>query len=240
MGSGSRRALGYRADHAVRCGPPCRPLRRRGQAFRSAELAGEEGRQEVRPLHPVRGGRGGHGDGRVRARRRAGQRGASRRHHRQRHRRVRGHREGAPPPARARARPRLAFLHPLFDRQPRRRAGVGTIRRQGTELGGGDRLHDRRACHRRRLPPRRARLRRRDDLRRRRSSDHAARRRRLRGDARALDPQRRPAEKASRPWDVDRDGFVVGEGAGILVIEDRGPTPLAAARRSWPRSSATA
>jgi 3-oxoacyl-[acyl-carrier-protein] synthase II len=50
---------------------------------------------------------------------------------------------------------------------------------------------------------------------------------------RALSTRNDEPTLASRPWDVARDGFVVGEGAGILVLEEassaerRGATVLA-------------
>ncbi|HEV3457083.1 MAG TPA: beta-ketoacyl-ACP synthase II [Thermoanaerobaculia bacterium] len=47
---------------------------------------------------------------------------------------------------------------------------------------------------------------------------------------RALSHRNDEPERASRPWDADRDGFVIGEGAGIVVLEELG----AAERRGAP------
>jgi 3-oxoacyl-[acyl-carrier-protein] synthase II len=37
---------------------------------------------------------------------------------------------------------------------------------------------------------------------------------------RALSTRNDEPQRASRPWDKDRDGFVIGEGAGILILEE--------------------
>ena len=40
------------------------------------------------------------------------------------------------------------------------------------------------------------------------------------GAARALSTRNDSPETASRPWDESRDGFVLGDGAGVLILED--------------------
>jgi 3-oxoacyl-[acyl-carrier-protein] synthase II len=53
------------------------------------------------------------------------------------------------------------------------------------------------------------------------------------GSARALSTRNDEPEKASRPFDKDRDGFVMSEGSGIMLLEElehaleRGATPIA-------------
>ena len=37
---------------------------------------------------------------------------------------------------------------------------------------------------------------------------------------RALSTRNNEPERASRPWDLERDGFLIGEGAGILILEE--------------------
>jgi 3-oxoacyl-[acyl-carrier-protein] synthase II len=40
------------------------------------------------------------------------------------------------------------------------------------------------------------------------------------GAMKALSTRNDEPERASRPWDRDRDGFVIGEGAGVVVVEE--------------------
>jgi len=55
---------------------------------------------------------------------------------------------------------------------------------------------------------------------------------------RALSTRNDEPTRASRPFDKDRDGFVIGEGAGIVILEEL-ETRRRAARRFIAKSSAT-
>ena len=56
----------------------------------------------------------------------------------------------------------------------------------------------------------------------------------------ALSERNDSPETASRPFDATRDGFVMGEGGGIVDSREPRASAQRAARRSTPRSSATA
>jgi 3-oxoacyl-(acyl-carrier-protein) synthase len=113
----------------------------------------------------------------------------------------------------------FAVLHSRHDQQHDLGQPVDHVRPQGSEHRRGHGLHHRLARDRPLGPHDRVRRCRRDGLRRRRSHGFPLA---IGGfaSAQALSTRNDDPATASRPWDKDRDGFVMGEGAGVMVIEE--------------------
>ena len=60
------------------------------------------------------------------------------------------------------------------------------------------------------------------------------------GQAKALSTRNDAPQTASRPWDRDRDGFVLSDGGGAMVLEELRARARRAARASTRSSSASA
>ena len=165
---------------------------------------------------------------------------ARRRVHRVGHRRVHHHRARAQGAARGRPAQDLAVLH------SRRRSSTSRPARCRSASAPRGRT-------RRPAPP--ARRRRTPSATRSRSSGAATPTSMIAGGSeaaitpmgvggfaamRALSTRNDEPQRASRPFDKDRDGFVIGEGAGVVHPRGARVRAGAAARRSTPSSSATA